>query len=448
MKQTSFSTDRAKIVLICDDAAARAELTKTFATCQFSVSSLDHVNQAELAIVDTRGRRLAGKQINSITGALRRSSPEASTLYLIDRDLPPEYRAALRRSGEILPTEDDYRPALIRSQQILRLRVAGEETGERLKTLAEMNRLGEYPSLATDAPEPKILIAGPPGAHALNASTAIKKITQNWRATISPGQTLRALDAERFDCAIFLPNEQNTLLQSLARSLHRSRKHTDLPIIHVASDCDHIADLAEAGARDFILADFIAQDLAPRVMTASRRSRLAISMRNFLSAAVGEGVVDPTSAAFSSAFLSKHGARICSRADRSENPIAVSTYKLNVIGYDNDALRLDRRSLRQAAALMKRISRATDIIARISADSFAILTPSTTEADAAHLSNRIQGVLNNSLFKNNQNKLFSVETYYDVRAKEPGQCVEEVVAASIAGLARIDGAQTTDVARH
>ncbi|MEM8988207.1 MAG: hypothetical protein AAGC95_15940 [Pseudomonadota bacterium] len=424
---------RARIACLTGDEAREAALTKHFATVGYDIVSHKDADGADIGLVDLRGRNITAKQTRRIAAMLRRRSPEASLLFLIDPALAGQGRAHLRRAGEIIPTEDDLSAVLTRVRQVLRMRNLADEAGERLKSLAALTRLGEFPTIAPKGGAARILLAGPPSAAALASAAAMDRAGALWSAVFSTGQSLRAIETERFDGAIFLPNEQNDLLQSLGRSIQRNPKFAHFPIIHIGHSCDDLAAFAGAGARDFMLADHIADDLPQKILTSVRRARLAETLRGFLNACSGDGVRDPASGAFAGAFLSQHGARLAARADAADRPMCLAAFKLH--GDKVNAKVIDRTILTHAAGLIRRITRADDTLARISADSFALMMPATVEDDADLVGARIEGVLGNTLFRRTDEDLASVKVAWSAVTRENGQCIEETVAAALAGLA-------------
>jgi len=430
------SAPRARIACLTSGEAAQAALTTCFAKAGFKVTPQGEAEMSDIGLVDLRGRDITAKQARGIAAALRKRSPECAVLFLIDPHLMPKGRAILKRVGECLPAEENLEPAIARCRQIIRLRNLAEETGERLKSLAGISRLADFPMIETAATPPRILVAGEPGPYALAAAAAADAASGQWTGVISAGQSLRAIETGGFDCAVFLPNEKNDLLASLARSLQRNPKHSDLPIIHIATECCDFDRLAQKGARDFLLAAHMEHDLPQKIMTATRRARLAAAMRKFLNACAGEGVRDPASGAFTASFFAQHGSRLCGRADHARRPLSLAVFKLSPQSLRQPQSALDKRVLHQAARLISRVTRAEDFVARLSPDCFVLAMPATVRGDAEAVASRIEGVLANTLFRGLNSALFSVGVIYTVTMRERGLCIEETVAAALADLRR------------
>ena len=426
---------RARIVCVCSDDKSLAELTTSFEAAGYVLQSADMAKHADLALVDLRGRNIAGKKAIAIANLLRRKSPECSLFFIIDANLDLPGRNALKRHGEIICIARDATPLIERCRNMLRLRNIAEETGERLKSLASLSRLVEFPSIATSDARPHVLVAGQPGGPALSVINAVNNIAEQCVCVLSVGQAMRALEHGSFDCAIFLPSDENDPLFSLARALRRHPKHNTLPIVHVADEPTDAALFAGKGAREFILSAHIPQDLAGKTQLLARRARLTRTMRGFLQACTGEGVRDAPSGAFTTTFLTEHGARLCARADQTQRPISAAVIELSTDKSGAENIEPGRRALHQATRLINRVTRAEDVVARIAANTFLILTPATNEAAAAAIALRIEGVLESTVFRGAKDEeIFAVRAQTAACARTPGFCIEEFLALALRKL--------------
>ncbi|PQA85352.1 diguanylate cyclase domain-containing protein [Hyphococcus luteus] len=425
---------KARIVYVGGPDEARAALTMSFAEAGFALVSHEDAARCDIGLIDLRGRRLSSRKAQSIAGVLRKSSPESSILIIIDPYMDETARKALRRHGELVVMLTRPQGLIERCRQVLRLRNVAEEAGERLKSLAGLNRLNEFPPIAAPAAPLRVLIAGEAGPAALAAVNALTPITEQCICVFSAGQALRAVETARFDVAVFLAKRDNDPLMSLVRSLRRHPKHASMPVIFPLNDPDLAADYAKRGAADFMLTDHLAADLGPKVQITARRSRLLKSMRRFLKACEGDGVRDPGSGAFTATFLTEHGARLAARADQSGRKMAMIALKLHMETKEGEA-EPGRRALHQAARLINRVTRAEDIAARVGVDTFLVLAPATTEANAEKAALRIQGVLENTVFRSGDDKqLYGVSIDTAVCARPEGLCIEESVALALAAL--------------
>ena len=436
---TDFETaPRARIVCICSDDKSLSELTKPFRNAGFLLESADTARNADVAVIDLRGQSITSKKAISIAALLRRRSPECSLFFIVDPKLESSDRGALRRHGETISIGDSAAPLIERCREIIRLRNIAEETGERLKSLAALNRLVEFPPIATSNSAPRVLVAGDPGPDALSAINAVASVAENCVCVLTVGQAMRAIDHQIFDCAIFIPSAENDPLFSLARALRRHPKHSTLPILFSAKNTNEAALYTAKGAKEFIPSAHMATDLPGKIQRLTRRARLMRTMRSFLNACNGESVRDGQSGAFTSTFLTEHGARLFARADQTDRPMSLVVAHLNMRDEEGEA-EPGRRALHQATRLMRRVTRAEDIVARISPETFLIMLPATNEDCAELVSLRIKGVLENSVFRGSEESaLYGAVLRATAFTRLQGMCMEETIAMALKKLNTIN----------
>jgi PleD family two-component response regulator len=429
MDRKTFNAPRARIACVSADGILDEELTESLKHAGYLVVSPGSA-PADLSLVDLRGKSVPAKKAKAIVSLLRQKSPESSIFFLIDPALDARSRAALKRFGEIVPAGNEFDHLVERCRQIIRLRNVADEAGERMKTLAALNRLVEFPPISTSAKSINVLIAGAPGATAMAVISAAGKVAGKCVCVISAGQTLRAIDTGAFDCAIFLPSSEDNALFSVTRAIRRHPKYAGLPIIHVAEDKDGLKHLTQRGATEFILHQHVTHDLGLRIQISGRRARLLRSMRSFLQSCNGDGVRDAASGAFTSAFLSEHGARLCARADHTGRPMSVALIRLSC--HNSDVQAPERKALHRAAQLINRITRAEDLTARIAPDAFVVLCPATIAPDARKLAMRIEGVIANTVFRGaKEHSLHAITAETTACARTSGAAIEETVASVI-----------------
>ena len=437
MQDSIGAQPKARIVYVGDDESLSA-LTLFFSDSGYEIGPLNQLKNGDIGLIDLRGKRVSSRKAQSIAAVLRKSSPELSILMLVDPFVDDTARKALRRHGELVVATTSMNGVIERCRQILRVRNIAEETGERLKTLATLNRLNEFPPISATTAPLKVLVAGEASPLALNILNALLPICEQCICVFSAGQALRALESANFDAAMFLPKSGSDPLMSLVRSLRRHPKHASMPVVFPIDDPDSCGDLALRGATDFIFANHIATDLGPKIQVAARRARLMMTMRKFLQACEGDGIRDPSSGAFTATFLAEHGARLCSRSDQSGRSMALIALKIGSASQFNGEAEPGRRALHQAARLINRVSRAEDVVCRIATDIFLILMPATTEHHASQAAQRIQGVLENTVFRSNsENMLYGMTVALAIRSRPEGMCVEECVAMILSSL-RVD----------
>lgn len=426
---------RARIACVSAEESMAAKLADALAGAGYDCSPNSNRIRADLGLIDLRGREISARSASRLTSTLRKTAPEAAVLFVASPGLSAAGRAHLRRSGDVVVVADSLTPAVERCRDLLRLRNLAEETGERLKSLAAANRLGEFPPIETSSAPPSVLIAGAPGAQALLSMDAARSVAGECVGVLSPGQAMRALETGGFDCAVFMPEEDGDPLLSLARTMRRHPKYRDLPILFIARDVAALARLSGRGAREVILAAHVKDDLGARIQAWTRRARLAAAMRRFLTASAGENLRDRASGAYTGRFFQEHGARICARADQTGRPFALLGVRLRPEGGSDIDRLSEARAMRRAAGLVSRVTRAEDFLARLASDIFVVAMPATLADDAERAGRRVEGVVANTMFRGGtDDTIFPVRVETVVYDRPRGACIEECVAGLLLSL--------------
>ncbi len=429
---------RARIACVTAGAAPDPALTELCAKAGYRIFQTTEADRADLGLVDLRGARVTSRRASSLADAIRRKSPDAALLFLVDPETEVREFATLRRFGEVAPAADAVDHIGRRMRETIRIRNIAEEAGERLKSLTAINRAVEFPVIATDASPPRVLIVGAPGPAAIDAINAVSNVADICACVLTAGQAMRALDHQPFDVAVFLPAAKDGALPALTRALRRHPKFKRTALVQIGENAEDLANAAQrGGGTEFILRAHIAAGLGQRASLIARRARLLNAMRGFLRACSGDGVRDAASGVFTPTFLGQHGARIAARADQTGRPLSVILIRL---ADDSKGRReSDRRALRQGARLLGRITRAEDMVARIAPGLFAVLCPATTRTDANHIALRIDGVLSNTAFhRDNDGAPQSLKIDVAVSPHHAGAAISETIAA---GLRKLPKAQ-------
>ena len=418
------------------------ELTKAFASAGLRALPASKSQFADVGLIDLRSRALNARERQKVIAALRRNSPSISILFLVSPTMAASSRSELRQQGEFVITEDQLAHVVTRIKEIIRLRNFVEETGERLKTLATLGRLVEFPTIETRDDPKKILIVGSPSPLTIAAFNKVRSVAEHAYFVLSAGQVLRALERDHFDCIVVLPLATSAPTYSALRAIQRHPQYAHIVVIYIGDAIDEICDFTRKGAREFLLSDQIDQDLAPRINLAIRRARLTKSMRTFLSTCTGENIRDKASGAFTARFLTEHGARIFERADQTRCPLSLIYI---VLQNEADASAPSRKALQSATRLINRVIRAEDIAARVAPGKYVILTPATRRGDALAIAKRVKGIVANSAFhKSGSTTPETLTARTSAVERLSGQSVEEVLAAAIKTL----GAGTTKTPRQ
>lgn len=417
---------RARIAYFPVNESPDAALTEIMDNAGYALQCGLSEDPIDIALINVDAGQFDTARIDAHNKNIKANSPEA-LLFFIGAKIDRVRAGNLRRYGEVVVIDTRHDHLVKRISETLRIRNIADEAGERLKSLTAMNRAVDFPIISSTNAPPRVLIIGPPGPAAIAAINALSGVCDDCICVLTAGQAIRALEHNKFDLAIFLPDSASSVLRALYRTLRRHPRHQRVAVMTIADTPDQLADAATSGASEFMLTDNIAADLARRAVTVSRRSRLRYSMHSFLRACSGDGVCDPVSRVFSPLFLTQHGARRTARAD-----IMGRAFSLIYISYgkdDNYAFRSDPDIARQSATLLTKVLRAEDIICRVSPGRFAVVCPATNGPDASQVALRINGILSHSAFRPTRgNNPSSVP--FDVASveRQPREAVGETLA--------------------
>ena len=436
MTHFDLSSPRARIAWLSPDEQSRERARPDFEAAGYALVDVEGVIPPDIAVVDLREHRLSAKSVQTLAQLTRQAAPDCGLVYIAPLALSAHERAHLRRSGDLVLAGDDLSAVVDACRHRLRLRNIAEETGERLKSVAASTRLSEFPPIETSSAAPRVLVAGAPGPTSLLALAAAEAVSDQTVGVLTAAQAMRALEGGGFDCAILIPSGDGDPLMGLARSMRRHRKFQDLPLIVVGGDglAARKCRLSSAYVADIVLPRHAGEDLGARIISVSRRARLAAAMRRFLSACAGDGVRDRMSGAFAPPFFALHAERIFARADQTRRPLSVVGVRLSPVTPDEGETRASR-TLADAARLINRVTRAEDFVARLAPDTFIALMPATTERDADAASKRISGVIANTMFRTKNEKYsFAVAAATAAIQRERRGRLDETVARVFVGL--------------
>lgn len=427
-------TPRARIAWLSPSDEVPPQAAAVFAEAGYEIVDAAQAEAVDIAIIDFRQRRVTAKAAEKLAVLARSVAPECGVVYLGSPTFAAAERAHLRRSGELVLIEETLAPAIEACRHRLRLRNIAEETGERLKTIAASARLAEFPPIETASAGPAVLIAGEPGAAALAALDAASKASNDCVAVLTAGQALRAVETGRFDCAVFLPRSEGDPLVGLAKSMRRHRRFQDMPVMMCAAPGALRERLAGAYGADFMPTEHLKDDLGARLATITRRARLIAAMRRFLTACAGDGVRDKLSGAFTPQFFAQHTDRVFARSDQTgRRPSLIGLRLAPLAGTDTEAPA--SRTLTEAARMINRVTRAEDLVGRLTSDTFLIMLSATRGTDALAAARRIEGVIANTMFRSRcQRHLYAVAAATTAVERPEGQRLEETIASVLGRL--------------
>jgi len=329
-----------------------------------------HSSPPDIFIIDVRSAQnpvaIARERLNQS----RRHAPMSGAILYASRNENAPNRKALGSIGETVFEDEKHSSLILAIRDRLRLGSLAEETAERIRSL-------------TGKPSPAVLAA----------ANALKKKGFLTPCVFSAGHAMRTLEAEAIDSAIFLPEDENDVLISLARALKRHRSFRKTPVLVVGNKKDVTRDWFDGESFDLIYTDHLDTNLTNRIERATRRARLSSVMANFLGACDGVNIRDKTSGAYTSGFFTEHGARLHRRAKEIKHP-------LSIVGIEFTGCKsaeIENRLAREATKIIMRITRAQDMPVRLTSTQLAVLLPAVTPSDASEIAERILGVLTASL---------------------------------------------------
>jgi PleD family two-component response regulator len=392
----------------------------------------------DVNVFDLRSGEIPARAAQQTALDLRRSAPESGAVYVVPFLMSAAERAHLRRLGEVAISEGDLSGVIHACRQRLRLRNVAEEAGERLKSIAALTRLSDFPPIETSNRPPSVLIAGAPGPMTLAAIARAEEMSERADAALSASQAMRALETRVYDCAVFLPRGIGDPLLGLARTMRRHRRFQDLPILVLPVEAQDGARGEMPSNVEIMLAGHLDDDLASRLVTLTRRARLLGAMRSFLSYVAGDGVRDRISGAFTPAFFGQHAERLFTRADQTGRMVSLIGVRLAAVEKDDMDVG-GVRTLTEAARLINRVSRAEDCVGRIAHDVFVVLQSATRRIDAEKSAARIEGVIANTMFRSRAGKrVFAVAATTNTVERRAGEHLEEALARMLVDLKKAE----------
>lgn len=427
-------TPRATIAWHSPDAAGSFnEVRSAFAGAGYALCP-GPGDMIDINVLDLRSGLISARQARQSAADQRRRSPETGIVFMVNPDADAAERAHARRSGDVVFPDPEYRGLIHACRQRLRVRNIAEETGERLKSIAALTRLSEFPPIETSSAPPNVLIAGDPGSLALCAIAKAGEIADRCDAALSASQAMRALESGLYDCAVFLPRTSGDPLLGLARTMRRHRRFQDLPVIAALPEAQGAGRADLPSNVELVAPAHLEQDLPARLLALTRRARLMSAMRRFLNACAGDGVRDRICGAFTPAFFGQHAERVFARADQTGR--ATSLVGLRLASTTQDDLDVGGvRTLSEAARLVNRVTRAEDCVGRLTSDTFITLMCATTRRDAEIAARRVEGVLANTMFRSRGAKrLFAVAAATTAVERKPRQHLEETLAQVLCEL--------------
>ncbi len=439
------SEQRARIAWVSNAGGPDPSVRRALREAHYALSDLKDERFADIAIVDLRSEDVSPRTARKLAGAARRSSPHGGVVYFANPSLDAPRRGYLRRSGTLVIAGDDPELLVAACRERLRARNLAEEAGERLKSYAEAGALRQPADFVRRRPPFRVLVAGAPSPLSLSVLSVAQRAGYRVEGVLSAAQALSAIETDRFDCGVFLPQAPSDPLRSLAATLRRRNRQADFPILTL--------DDGPATGENSFLARHVEDDLPDAIAAAVRTAQQTHLIKRFLTAGGHGGAWDGCAEAASAAFFARHAARLLARARETERPFALLSVHL-------DAAFLSQRNaadiagpLRQASGLISSITRTEDMAARIAPTTFAVTLPATTGADADRIADRLTGVVQNTMFRlrdeaTGDHDVFALSARAAALADDGERRLEEMVAQLIVQTktdrgGRAEGARAT-----
>ena len=431
MSQPSNSPVRASLVWISKHSKSPpSAITTALQNKGYRLQAHETGIKAELALIDIRHEPITGALTRQLLAKARAAAPHGDCLFIAADDLDDTSRAHLRKSGEFVLYKDSTAQIVHRIREKLRNLRFQEEAGERLKTLASCSAMPPLKPVRNKAGG-RILFVGAPGHHALTAMSAIQHQGFDVETAMTPSQTVAALNARPYDCAVFAPQKPSDPLKSIAAAMMRKRALHLTPVLF-------IGDENVSPNHRIISPSHVAKDLGPMIARAITRARQQVMLRQIYKAPPHDGIIDPSTKAYSASFFARHAARLFARADETARPLSFAVIKIGLPSFVSDQAAQHLAPMAQAAKLIMRTCRQEDMVARLAPDAFVLTLPNVTGEDSDRIGERASAVLRTSVLKNpntdapTQEKILNFCVNAHTVVKEEATCIEEIVAQLLA----------------
>lgn len=382
---------------------------------------------ADIIVVDLYGVESDNRAAADAVATARRSGSPAGVLIAADGSISDDQRKLLTRLGEVVYLKNSVEPLICAIRERLRLCALADETGDRIKTLVADGRVATLPSSASTQTEFRVLVAGKPSATALAVANHLSASGKKSIGVFSAGQAMRALDHEKFNGAIFIPDDENDLLVALARALRRHREHRRLHVILISPDEGLFDRRAAKEGLDIMASGRVSEDLCPRLERLSRRAAMASAMRAFLRSPEGNGAA---SGAASPRLFAQHAARVLNSADRTGR--TVSFIALSLSKEDDDSTHASARlALEEALRTSVRLVRAEDMITRLTTTTLILMLRGARGEDAEKVARRLEGVIAGTQPRSIHHR---AEVHAAAHERPRGVEIERMIAALVADL--------------
>ncbi len=297
----------------------------------------------------------------------------------------------------LLPDGPSAALAAARIEAVLRCKGLEEEAAARVETLAAFGVTEAALTLPESAP-PRILLVGEPGTTTLKAASALEQCGAAIVGAFTSFNAFDYLHDAPFDAVVALARGEDwSGPLGLIATMRRSARfyHTPGVVIGAPIGEAQIEAAIAKGADDIVDAAQPMDGAAARIVALAAGAQRQSAMRAVFGRTRPVAAIDRATGLYGAAFLRSHLDRLCQRAEATRRPLALLAARVR----DDDRAAALRHLgaylgvFGQAGAMIGRLVRAEDVVARLDANLLTIVMAGSTESAARAVAERIDGVL-------------------------------------------------------
>jgi len=422
----------ARVLVICGEEKPRDDLCATLEARGYETLSAD---SRQAALHQARSHHPDVAVIRPGAGDVTADMAEELAVHLKSIDSVIRYPVILLGDRSAASINIEARIAYAyhdmqlfnRIESLVRLDTMGRELKRRIKTLSSFGVTDLEPfDPPVDLKNLKILIAGNPNT----AFSQIESILDhNSTEIIAAPKTSLALDylnADAFDAVILNIDGNAADLLTLSETMRHNPRLYNLPVIAV-SDLTTLGPPEEAyrdGVTDILSLPLNEQELKNRVETLVREARFRNALQDVYAHSRHTFTNDALTGLFTYGFLRAHIEKVVEDSIRTNQDLSVAFFDIQSMKTINDThgFGLGDSIIRQTGSMLGMLVRGEDIPARYTGAEFALVLPNTSYDIAQTVTQRVTGVINNTLFPSGQeDEAISVILKTGLAALWPGE---------------------------
>ncbi|MCI5046188.1 MAG: hypothetical protein MRY59_01705 [Aquisalinus sp.] len=376
-----------------------------------SVRSGSDKTEADVLLIDCRHLDRY-RDIDAIAiQDLKQQYADSAVMLVTSPECTGSMRSQLKKHGTLCASGDRPELLLPRINRLLENLSLADECGNRLKTMASLNRHGKTQSpLHADTKPVRVLVTGPASVVLMRVMSSLEQENFEVTAAISVPQTTRYLEAQSFDALVVVPGGKGKIYSSLIRLLRRNDRTDSLPIIVFSGINLHGSGqpayhYLKQGADTVLPENDIETSMLPEVRSFARRNRLTKSMRQFLRQSV-HSETRPSQLICETEFFEHHLGRQCATSRDTTRSLCLSAFRLRAQDEQIPA----RQTCKQALSYIDMVIKDTDLVTVISDNLVLLSQPATSVVDAEETRQKIVSLLQEIRFQSN----FAGKAYEDL----------------------------------